>query len=134
MEENNISYWDKQLDSFGIDAVIWQQGDDYGRAFTRDLTILFKELIKDEQKGEHRLTIGVQLLANKEQTIYRSAPDGLPKTLRDRGVEEAWVEVTNQPYHRSRIHLRLRGIKEPVVILNAISCFSTSVIIGRIKH
>jgi hypothetical protein len=49
-----VPLWDERLEAHGIDAVIWQQGDDFGRAKTRALRIVFTDLVDDENLSDRR--------------------------------------------------------------------------------
>jgi hypothetical protein len=104
-----LRLWDDRLDEQGIDAVIWQ-GANQGDPRQKKLTVIFKEM-----QGDRRVTINQDMFANAEQNEY--APLPVEEELQKRGVEDVRVTTTLKPYVRSTIHFKLKGVREPVVIM-----------------
>lgn len=105
----HLMLWDDRLDEHGIDAIVWQgatQGDDHRKV----LAIIFKEL----ENGE-RFTVDLELITNAEHNHY-STPT-MPDELEQRGIENAWVTTSKQPYVRSYVHIKFADLKEPVRII-----------------
>lgn len=104
-----LKLWDDRLDEHGIDAVIWQ-GADQGDPRQKKLTVIFKEI-----QGDRRVCIDQVMFANREQNEYTPLP--VEEELQKRGIEDVRVTTTLKPYIRSTIHLTIKGVREPVVIM-----------------
>ncbi len=89
------------LKQLGFDAVIWQQGDDFGRANTRRLTLRFSDGVVTH----------CELVANAAQSRY--AIDIVPPEWKQHGIEDVWAMI--QP-PRSTIYFRMQNRNELVKV------------------
>jgi hypothetical protein len=101
----SLSEWLRQAAwlAQGFDTIIWQNGDDLGRANTRKLTIRFT----DGTQASH------ELWANETQTEYAS--DEIPTEWQQHRIRE--VRVNTRQRGKSFISIYIEGRDEPLTVL-----------------